>query len=237
METSKTLTGQQLSDLTLFAVDTLANHSAPQENEKEQTTQDTCGLGCEPPLANYDPTTQSWRTSKDMSLWGDYKSLENLPKSGMTRNGALFQQPAWVRLIDATELLSWPTPTASDWKGRGPNSKQQGLPEVMKTRMGLWPTPRSSSAMAEDMDTIRERLNEGQEYKSRLEEAVAMWPTPTASSWGNEGSRKMLDKHVASGNITPEDKKAMTAGNGGKLNPTWVEWLMGFPIGWTDLED
>ena len=23
----------------------------------------------------------------------------------------------------------------------------------------------------------------------------------------------------------------------GKLNPQWVEWLMGFPIGWTDLED
>ena len=23
----------------------------------------------------------------------------------------------------------------------------------------------------------------------------------------------------------------------GTLNPMWVEWLMGFPIGWTDLED
>jgi DNA (cytosine-5)-methyltransferase 1 len=23
--------------------------------------------------------------------------------------------------------------------------------------------------------------------------------------------------------------------NGGKLNPDWVEWLMGWPIGWTDL--
>ena len=22
----------------------------------------------------------------------------------------------------------------------------------------------------------------------------------------------------------------------GKLNPTWVEWLMGFPLGWTDLK-
>lgn len=21
----------------------------------------------------------------------------------------------------------------------------------------------------------------------------------------------------------------------GKLNPTWVEWLMGFPLGWTEL--
>lgn len=23
---------------------------------------------------------------------------------------------------------------------------------------------------------------------------------------------------------------------GGALNPEWVEWLMGFPVGWTDLE-
>jgi hypothetical protein len=22
----------------------------------------------------------------------------------------------------------------------------------------------------------------------------------------------------------------------GKLNPTWVEWLMGFPLEWTDLK-
>ena len=27
-----------------------------------------------------------------------------------------------------------------------------------------------------------------------------------------------------------------TDGSGGQLNPTWVEWLMGFPIGWTDLK-
>ena len=24
--------------------------------------------------------------------------------------------------------------------------------------------------------------------------------------------------------------------NGGRLNPMWVEWLMGWPLGWTDLK-
>ena len=28
----------------------------------------------------------------------------------------------------------------------------------------------------------------------------------------------------------------MGAGNNGKLNPMWVEWLMGWPLGWTDLK-
>ena len=23
----------------------------------------------------------------------------------------------------------------------------------------------------------------------------------------------------------------------GSLNPQWVEWLMGYPVGWTDLQD
>jgi hypothetical protein len=26
-------------------------------------------------------------------------------------------------------------------------------------------------------------------------------------------------------------------GNTGQLNPMWVEWLMGYPMGWTDLKD
>lgn len=29
--------------------------------------------------------------------------------------------------------------------------------------------------------------------------------------------------------------RAMGAGNGGSLNPDWVESLMGFPVGWTDM--
>ena len=29
---------------------------------------------------------------------------------------------------------------------------------------------------------------------------------------------------------------ALFAGAGGKLNPTWVEWLMGWPLEWTDLK-
>lgn len=30
--------------------------------------------------------------------------------------------------------------------------------------------------------------------------------------------------------------KPLNAEVGGQLNPRWVEWLMGWPIGWTSLE-
>ena len=52
-----------------------------------------------------------------------------------------------------------------------------------------------------------------------LGRAVHRFPTPTASSWKTGGNRRHL-RGVA----------------GGALNPTWVEWLMGWPIGWTGLE-
>jgi hypothetical protein len=117
METSNKLTGEQLSLWTSSAADIPANHSAKQESEKEQMTQDTFGHGLEQPLASYDPNTQSWRTSEDISLLGDYKLLESLPKSGMTRNGVLYQQPDWVRPIDA-------------------NDHYRGLPQQQS--IGLW---------------------------------------------------------------------------------------------------
>jgi DNA (cytosine-5)-methyltransferase 1 len=33
-----------------------------------------------------------------------------------------------------------------------------------------------------------------------------------------------------------EEARQMGAGNGGQLNPDWVEALMGYPLGWTDID-
>jgi hypothetical protein len=60
------------------------------------------------------------------------------------------------------------------------------------------------------------------------------WPTPCASEArqgyqnrnnGKKGSQESLTTVVQGG---PSDQV------GGSLNPTWVEWLMGWPLGWTD---
>ena len=52
----------------------------------------------------------------------------------------------------------------------------------------------------------------------------AMWPTPTAHN------AKELNAPSEATRNTP----TLAASVGGKLNPTWVEWLMGWPVGWTD---
>jgi hypothetical protein len=149
-------------------VGTHASHLVKQENEKEQTIHDICGPGYDKPLANYDQNTQSWKMSEGISLWGEHKLLENLPKSGMTQNGTLYQLHRKV--------------------------------------------PRT------------------------LGNGCSFWPTLSANGMGNTGSQQMLQKLVDLGQLTLEEKKAMSAGNGGRINPTWAEWFMGFPTGWTDLE-
>jgi hypothetical protein len=68
-----------------------------------------CGLGLEKPLANYDPNTRSWKMYEATLVSEDCPSLENLPPSGMTRNGVLFLQRPWEPITNGIESLSWPT--------------------------------------------------------------------------------------------------------------------------------
>jgi len=52
-----------------------------------------------------------------------------------------------------------------------------------------------------------------------------LWPTPTAHN------AKETNAPSESLRNTP----TLAAQAGGQLNPTWVEWLMNWPIGWTEL--
>jgi DNA (cytosine-5)-methyltransferase 1 len=70
-----------------------------------------------------------------------------------------------------------------------------------------------------------------------LADAVSKYPTPVAIGAGGSGHWNKVENLYNNNEITHEEKMAMQAGTGGRLNPTWVEWLMGFPLGWTDLED
>ena len=194
MEISNKSTGTQSNDPMLFAADTLASLSAKQENEKAKPTQDTFGRGCEKPLADYDPITQSWKMFGDTYLWGESPLLETLPPSGTTQNGVLYQRQAWEPITGEIESLLWPTPVAHD-------SKTNNSPSALKRH-----TP-------------------------GLGAAVHLWPTPVASDAYTHALKSTQQKPGSRHSLN------LPSAAGGQLNPTWVEWLMGFPTGWTDLED
>ena len=78
-----------------------------------------------------------------------------------------------------------------------------------------------------------------------------LWPTPDASV-ANDGEglgtwlarRERVKARKINGNgfgtplaIAVKLRPGPEDIADGNLNPPWVEWLMGFPLGWTDLED
>lgn len=126
------------------------------------------------------------------------------------------------------------TPTAQD-------AKNSTLPESQINRDSLvgdvmremFVTPQ-----ARDYRTGQASRWEDAEHRSRnLNDQVAMYPTPTtgAGLCGGTGNYQQLKRLEKNGTITEEERKSMSQGNGGQLNPDWVEWLMGFPVGWTEI--
>jgi DNA (cytosine-5)-methyltransferase 1 len=92
----------------------------------------------------------------------------------------------------------------------------------------LWRTPDTggggTSGLLKQGKNHREN---GQPIQIRLVDQVnnpRLWPTITIN--GNY-NRKGLSKTSGDGLATVV---------GGPLNPPWVEWLMGWPLGWTDLK-
>jgi hypothetical protein len=56
---------------------------------------------------------------------------------------------------------------------------------------------------------------------------AVVFATPTARDWKDNG------KSPAE---LARNSETLASQAGGKLNPPWVEWLMGWPIGWTDCD-
>jgi hypothetical protein len=93
-----------------------------------------------------------------------------------------------------------------------------------ETGSGLWGTPRVG--MARGGNFWYDRGKHNLEEQVGAAEHAKMWPTPVSRMWKDSGSPSEYNR-----NEVP-----LAAQVGGQLNPTWVEWLMGWPLGWTDLK-
>ena len=127
----------------------------------------------------------------------------------------------------------FPTPSATP-SGTGNNGcpgdgreeyRTKGAPSLYHmARHGLWPTPTSSDHKgAASPASCKKWTSRG----TNLPEAVQTWATPTVNDAKNNAAPSQMERN----------SQALNVQAGGSLNPTWVEWLMGYPDGWTDLED
>lgn len=126
-----------------------------------------------------------------------------------------------------------------------------GLPNAV----AMWPTPRAGKVTDEDEDSWTARRDKGHVSTPPLTLAVKMWRTPNATE--GDGGAQHGEKRLAGGHMmrlrdqvkmypTPDVGAAKGRGAAsaedrtrlcGSLNPTWVEWLQGYPLGWTDCAD
>ena len=85
----------------------------------------------------------------------------------------------------------------------------------------------------ERRERVKKTANNGNGMGMPLTIAVQMWPTPTSRDW-KDGSAQACANVPVNALLGREIHQHTT--DTGSLNPSWVEWLMGFPLGWTALE-
>jgi hypothetical protein len=177
------------------------------------------------PFATYDPATSSWRTSQ-RCLGGEWDEFSaTFPRSGTMRNGRCYLRPMSALLTSAPASGLWPIPRTTGLDG-GSNSRN-----AAKAR-GYWPTPDVGVFnLTESFESWVARSarmgarHQHAPFRPPLALAVRIWSTPRASDGEKGGPNQSFG---AGGTPLP-------AQVGGTLNPRWVEWLQGYPIGWTDL--
>jgi hypothetical protein len=109
------------------------------------------------------------------------------------------------------------------------------VPLTGETESGSRPTPSAQWLNEPTLEHTQHRANT-MTRGLPLSQVVRLYPTPSASDNRDRGnmSTPAIKRRIAKG------KQVMlsmsVSETSGRLNPTWVEWLMGFPLGWTVLK-
>ena len=127
--------------------------------------------------------------------------------------------------------VKFATPQARDFRtGEARRWEDPARSRNLNDQIAKFPTPTSR-------DWKDSGSSQGNRKSPNLGTIASRFPTPrTKVMCGGTGSYRKMKDLEAKGIISSEERRQMTAGSGGQLNPTWVEWLMGWPLEWTALK-
>ena len=209
--------GEELLTLYLEGFHVKTSQSQGKETDLMENGQE-CGKKWHGLLARFDQDSHLWRTVQCSLLEDLNESLQTLPQWGMTVGGELYLLPTLAQTTNEKESGLWLTPSTVDIPTRSVESMKKRLEYRKKIgRNGV-----GAGCLSEQVTWSRGGAPIGYLTKEKI-----FWGTPKA-----QDSRHAL-KDRGKGNL---GEQVSGLHNGGKLNPLWVEWLMGWWIGWTDLK-
>ena len=209
---------QDLKPLPLSQAAFPASPSPPQGSERALRMNATCGRKCAALLPSCGPVGCLGKMLLASSIWASTKRSLTWQKRDTLFSHSYFRLAASARGMSASELLSsrlmFPTPLASDKS----TCRDAANLDVFLSDNGIF----------------RKRNRDGTIWSLSLSAAV-FYLTPAAS----EGYRSTLKPTAFRGKPPSSNLSAQVIhqeqplSEKAALNPDWVEWLMGFPKGWT----
>jgi hypothetical protein len=206
-------------------------------------------------------TPTPWQQEESLDSWATRKA-KNKAK-GYNGNGQGTPLDMQVKILGQAAPANWPTPCANDdnktpeahlaMKKRmgerdGTNSNRTAITSLqvmckalhgqaapassssLGSRQGLWMTPRACQAQNPPMGVDKRHHGLTHQVKHGWPTPMTLaGPTETSNVSGSSEFTRKVDVLLGLRETT-NGKRSPTAG---KLNPRWVETLMGLPIGWT----
>lgn len=118
------------------------------------------------------------------------------------------------------QVKLWPTPTQNGNYNRPGISRTSGMGLASAVKMYNTPTAQDAKNSTLPQSQIKRDSLVGDVMRE-------MFATPQARDYRTGQESRWEDKERRSRNLNDQC--------GGQLNPYWVEWLMGFPVGWTEI--
>lgn len=200
---------QECEQLTLFQEASPASRSPLPGSEEARRMTVTSGLKCLELYQNSGPLGLLVRTLLGSSIWRSTRCALTWKTKVTPSRRLLFRLVPSTLRTGETEYVSWG------------GAEDRAIYFI--------PTPRATN--------IPTSKKAKRQYGSSpsLVDYVRMFPTPKATDYKGSGPRgsKSAEHDLKRGNLKGVVK--YTTEESGELNPEWVEWLMGFPLGWTDL--
>jgi len=225
-----------------------ANHSVQQASDKEKKTQDTYGHTSSSTSGQLDLFGAFGKMSQDTPRWGYGESCPIWKKKVTDARGAYSVRKKLALHTKGSECSSWPTAQTSDSNGAADPTRKAHRTQLRDVETGHlpqgknWATPQASdhiegarTAKESNQKCLGRDLNQmnglqDQEKSNTSGKNHGSWPTPRVG--GHEKAETSIKRGRG---VSLTGAVAKDATQTPKLNPSWVEQLMGLSTGWTDL--